>query len=102
MANDHVRVPLTAVPCECNPVEAEMGNLGQVGYPLSVATFASAVRCAELVDCSVQSAAVMTEFNIGIVGIGSYLPSRRVTNQDIERCVNTTAEWIVSRLVSAV
>ena len=35
--------------------------------------------------------------NVGVVGIGSYLPPRRVTNEDIERCVNTTAQWIVSR-----
>ena len=35
--------------------------------------------------------------NVGIVGIGSYLPTRRVTNEDIERCVDTTAQWIVSR-----
>ena len=39
----------------------------------------------------------MGDFNVGIVGIGSYLPSRRVTNEDIERTVNTTAQWIVSR-----
>lgn len=33
---------------------------------------------------------------VGIIGIGSYLPPRRVTNQDIENFVDTTAEWISS------
>ncbi|KAL3132008.1 hypothetical protein ABBQ32_008628 [Trebouxia sp. C0010 RCD-2024] len=36
-------------------------------------------------------------FGIGIVGIGSYLPSRCVTNQEIETFVDTTADWIASR-----
>lgn len=34
---------------------------------------------------------------IGIVGIGSYLPPRRVTNTEIETFVSTTADWISSR-----
>jgi 3-oxoacyl-[acyl-carrier-protein] synthase-3 len=36
--------------------------------------------------------------NVGILGTGSYLPSKRVTNQDIEKNVNTTHEWISTKL----
>ena len=36
-------------------------------------------------------------FGVGIIGISSYLPPRRVTNQEIETFVDTTAEWISSR-----
>jgi 3-oxoacyl-[acyl-carrier-protein] synthase III len=32
-----------------------------------------------------------------IVGIGSYAPSRVVSNHDLERMVETTAQWIVER-----
>jgi 3-oxoacyl-[acyl-carrier-protein] synthase-3 len=32
-----------------------------------------------------------------IVGTGSYLPERVLTNRDLERMVDTTDEWIVSR-----
>ncbi|MEQ1517530.1 MAG: beta-ketoacyl-ACP synthase III [Usitatibacteraceae bacterium] len=32
-----------------------------------------------------------------IAGTGSYLPERLVTNQDLEKFVNTNDEWIVSR-----
>lgn len=32
-----------------------------------------------------------------IVGMGSYLPSRVLTNQDLERMVDTSNEWIVER-----
>lgn len=34
---------------------------------------------------------------VGILGIGSYLPEKVMTNQDIEKVVDTTDEWIVSR-----
>ena len=34
---------------------------------------------------------------VGIVGIGSHLPSRRVSNAEIETLVKTTADWIASR-----
>ena len=30
-------------------------------------------------------------------GIGSYLPRRRLTNQDLEKVVETSHEWIVQR-----
>lgn len=33
----------------------------------------------------------------GIVGIGSYLPEKIVTNKDLEKIVDTSDEWIVSR-----
>lgn len=32
-----------------------------------------------------------------IVGIGSYLPERRLTNEDLEQMVDTSDEWITSR-----
>jgi len=35
--------------------------------------------------------------NVGITGLGHYLPKRRVTNADLEKLVDTTDEWIMSR-----
>ena len=35
---------------------------------------------------------------VGILGTGSYLPSKTVTNQNIEETINTTHEWINSKL----
>ena len=32
-----------------------------------------------------------------VVGVGSYLPERRVSNADLEKVVDTTDEWIVQR-----
>jgi 3-oxoacyl-[acyl-carrier-protein] synthase III len=32
-----------------------------------------------------------------IIGLGSYLPEKILTNQDLEKMVDTTDEWIVSR-----
>jgi 3-oxoacyl-[acyl-carrier-protein] synthase-3 len=32
-----------------------------------------------------------------IIGVGSYLPERRLTNADLERMVDTSDEWILSR-----
>ncbi|HCX67024.1 MAG TPA: 3-oxoacyl-ACP synthase, partial [Rhodobiaceae bacterium] len=32
-----------------------------------------------------------------VTGVGSYLPSRVVTNEDISKIVDTTDEWIVER-----
>jgi 3-oxoacyl-[acyl-carrier-protein] synthase-3 len=29
-----------------------------------------------------------------VIGIGSYLPERRLTNADLERMVETSDEWI--------
>lgn len=34
---------------------------------------------------------------VSIVGIGSYLPERILTNADLEKMVNTTDEWIITR-----
>lgn len=41
----------------------------------------------------------MQEMNksIGIIGIGSYVPEKIVTNKDLEKMVETSDEWIVSR-----
>lgn len=35
--------------------------------------------------------------NIGIIGIGSYLPDNRVTNIDLEKRMDTSDEWIRTR-----
>lgn len=35
--------------------------------------------------------------NVGILGTGSYLPERVMTNFDLEKMVDTSNEWIVSR-----
>ncbi len=34
---------------------------------------------------------------VGIVGLGSYLPEKRITNADLVKMVDTSDEWIVSR-----
>lgn len=39
----------------------------------------------------------MQEKSAGILGLGSYVPERVVTNRDLERLVDTTDEWIVER-----
>jgi len=33
----------------------------------------------------------------GIIGLGKYLPDKVLTNKDLERIVDTTDEWIVTR-----
>ncbi|SFS51580.1 beta-ketoacyl-ACP synthase III [Marininema halotolerans] len=35
--------------------------------------------------------------SVGIIGTGSYLPDRVLTNADLEKMVDTSDEWIVSR-----
>ena len=35
--------------------------------------------------------------NVGIVGLGHYLPKRRLTNLDLEKMVKTSDEWITTR-----
>ncbi|NLJ32991.1 MAG: ketoacyl-ACP synthase III [Firmicutes bacterium] len=35
--------------------------------------------------------------NVGIVGVGSALPEKIITNRDLEKMVDTTTEWIVTR-----
>lgn len=39
----------------------------------------------------------MNEKSVGILGLGSYLPEKVVTNQDLEQLVDTSDEWIVER-----
>lgn len=36
-------------------------------------------------------------YNVAIKSIGYYVPSREVTNKDLEKVVDTTDEWIVTR-----
>lgn len=36
--------------------------------------------------------------NVGITGVGSYLPNNVITNQEIETRINTTHEWIKNKL----
>jgi 3-oxoacyl-[acyl-carrier-protein] synthase-3 len=35
--------------------------------------------------------------SVGIIGIGSYKPEKIMTNADLEKMVETSNEWIVSR-----
>ncbi|MEW5894357.1 MAG: beta-ketoacyl-ACP synthase III [Candidatus Omnitrophota bacterium] len=35
--------------------------------------------------------------NVGILSVGHYLPSRKLTNLDLEKMVETSDEWIVTR-----
>jgi len=35
--------------------------------------------------------------NVGIIGLGHYLPKRKLTNADLEKLVDTNDEWIISR-----
>jgi 3-oxoacyl-[acyl-carrier-protein] synthase-3 len=39
----------------------------------------------------------MTNKNVGILGIGSYLPEKVLKNADLEKLVDTSDEWIVKR-----
>lgn len=39
----------------------------------------------------------MAEKKVGIIGLGKYLPERRMTNADLEKIVDTTDDWITSR-----
>ena len=44
-----------------------------------------------------ESAAAASLIPVGIAGVGKYVPERRLTNQDLERLVDTSDEWIVQR-----
>ncbi|TEB12082.1 beta-ketoacyl-ACP synthase III [Pelotomaculum propionicicum] len=35
--------------------------------------------------------------NVGIAGVGAYVPDRVLTNADLEKMVDTTDEWIINR-----
>jgi 3-oxoacyl-[acyl-carrier-protein] synthase-3 len=37
------------------------------------------------------------DFKAGILGTGSFVPENKLTNQDLEKMVDTSDEWIVSR-----
>lgn len=37
------------------------------------------------------------KISVGITGIGSYLPEKIITNADLEKMVDTSDEWIISR-----
>ena len=39
----------------------------------------------------------MSKHKIGILGTGSYLPEAVLTNQHLEKMVDTTDDWIVER-----
>lgn len=39
----------------------------------------------------------MPQGGIGIIGIGSYVPEKRLTNQELEKMVETSDEWIKQR-----
>ncbi|MBS4536087.1 ketoacyl-ACP synthase III [Clostridium sp. D2Q-14] len=38
-----------------------------------------------------------TNFGVGIIGTGSYVPDKILTNKDLEKIVDTSDEWITSR-----
>ena len=40
---------------------------------------------------------MLSQKQIGILGTGVYLPEAVLTNQDLEKLVETSAEWIVER-----
>jgi len=37
------------------------------------------------------------EKKVGIIGLGKYLPEKRLTNRDLEKIIDTTDEWITER-----
>lgn len=39
----------------------------------------------------------MTKTNAGIIGVGSYLPPKILRNADLEKMVDTSDEWIITR-----
>ena len=39
----------------------------------------------------------MKEISVGILGIGTYVPEKVLTNKDMEKIVDTSDEWIVER-----
>lgn len=38
-----------------------------------------------------------TNVKVGFIGLGKYLPEKRMTNKDLEKIVDTTDEWIIAR-----
>lgn len=45
----------------------------------------------------VAKPAAVSQISVSIVGTGSYLPERILTNADLEKMVNTSDEWITTR-----
>ena len=39
----------------------------------------------------------MSKLRAAITAVGHYLPDSKLTNQDLEKIVNTTDEWITTR-----
>lgn len=39
----------------------------------------------------------MSEKKVGIIGLGKYLPENRLTNNDLEKIVETSDQWIIER-----
>jgi 3-oxoacyl-[acyl-carrier-protein] synthase-3 len=39
----------------------------------------------------------MKDISVGILGVGKYSPERRLTNHDLEKMVDTSDDWIVTR-----
>lgn len=39
----------------------------------------------------------MTDYRAGIISLGHYIPERIITNEELEKIVDTTDEWIVKR-----
>ncbi len=55
------------------------------------------VELLELKICILILGQVLMPLKARIIGTGSYLPERVLTNQDLEKMVETTDEWISSR-----
>ncbi len=47
--------------------------------------------------CTCRDGAVVEKVNVGFLGLGTYVPQRVLTNQQLESMVDTNEEWIVSR-----
>ena len=41
---------------------------------------------------------ISTQYNAMITAVGAYLPEDRLTNADLEQMVDTTDEWIMTRV----
>ncbi|MEI8176026.1 MAG: 3-oxoacyl-ACP synthase, partial [Candidatus Omnitrophota bacterium] len=39
----------------------------------------------------------MEKIDVGFLGLGYYVPPKVLTNQDLEKMVDTTDEWIITR-----
>jgi len=48
-------------------------------------------------DITIGEVNMNNKSNSKIVGLGTYLPNRKLTNYDLEKMVDTSDEWIVRR-----